>query len=94
MSKKKYVAPAYKVAEPPPEEITEHDKQVVIETEYLAKMVEDKFKLYRESGMFLNYPDPVGKAFYLSIATAIVAFTYMKLDQYHETTKGTKINVV
>ena len=74
-------------------EVSDHDAQVVIETEYLAKMVEDKFKLYRESAMFVNFPDPVGKSFYLAIATAIVGFTYMKLDQYHETTRGLKINV-
>jgi hypothetical protein len=74
-------------------EVSAHDAQVVLETEYLAKMVEEKFKTYRDSGMFVNYPDPIGKAFYLAIATAIVGFTYMKLDQYHEVTKGLKINV-
>jgi len=74
-------------------EVSAQDAQVVVETEYVAAQVEEKFKQYRESGVFLNYPDPVGKSFYLAIATAIVGFTYMKLDQYHEATQGIKINV-
>ena len=78
--------------DPQPQKVSDHDAQVVIETEYLADLIRNKFDLYRESGMFLNHPDPNGRSFYLAISTAIVAFTYMKLDQYHEL-QGKKINV-